>query len=66
MAYGLTVPDLKSPSRARKFAWPRQEAMARMIEAGFTSTAAGSYFGRDHTTALAAVKSVSRRLEAAE
>jgi chromosomal replication initiator protein len=30
--HGLTVPELLGPSRRRKYAWPRQEAMLRMRE----------------------------------
>lgn len=30
--HGLTVSDLLGPSKRRKYAWPRQEAMLRMRE----------------------------------
>ena len=51
--YGVTVADLKGPSRKRRFVVPRQEAMWRCLtELPKTSTEVGRFFGRDHTVAL--------------
>jgi hypothetical protein len=62
--HGLTVADLKGPSRARRCAHPRQEAMWGALKAGYPSTVVGRWFGgRDHSTALWAIKQHERRLQ---
>lgn len=61
-AHGMTVEILRLRTNKRHIAWPRQEAMARMIFAGFSTTAAGAYFDRDHTTAIHAVRAVTKRM----
>lgn len=54
--FGLTLQDLHGPSRHRKVAWPRIIAMALARERGATLKQIGSYFCRDHTTVLNAVR----------
>lgn len=58
---GLTLEELKSPSRERRVAWPRQEAMLRMLEAGASLPRAGRFFDRDHTTVLHAREAAQAR-----
>lgn len=51
--YGITLEEMLSPTRERRVAWPRQEAMALAIR--FTKCSLpviGRSFGRDHTTVL--------------
>jgi chromosomal replication initiator protein len=49
----VTVADLKGPSRQRRCAWPRFEAMYLMHQAGHSLPEIGRFLGnRDHTTAL--------------
>lgn len=58
--HNLTVADLKGPSRERKFAHPRQEAMWLMCQATntdgskrFSRPQIGRFLGgRDHTTVM--------------
>ena len=62
--YGLTLRELDSESRARKYAWPRQLGMALSRElTNRSTTAIGRRYGnRDHTTVIHAVRSVNIRL----
>ncbi len=62
---GLTLEDLKSKCRARRLAWPRQVAMALVRELnGASLPKIGRHFGgRDHTTALWAVRKIKRTAE---
>lgn len=62
----LTVDDLKGPQVARKFAWPRQEAMWHLYESGrYSLPEIGRFLGgRDHTTILKGIRSYERRLSA--
>jgi hypothetical protein len=59
--HGVLLADLRSPSLKHKHARPRQEAMTLMMAAGYSSTQAGGYFGRDHSTALHARRQVEAR-----
>lgn len=56
-AWGITVYDLCSPRRLRKFAWPRFAAMALLYSLPNWSTVmVGKQLGgRDHTTILSGV-----------
>lgn len=55
--HGLAVSDLKSPSRARKYAFPRHEAMFEIRHRLPRSwTQIGVFFNRDHSTAMTAVE----------
>lgn len=59
--YGITVADLEAPSRKKRFAHPRQIAMAlsyRVLKPrGYSSPQIGREFGgRDHTTVLFACR----------
>jgi chromosomal replication initiator protein len=63
-AYGITVDELTSSSRAMRIAWPRQVAIHLVRELTDASlTAIGAAFGgRNHATVLHACKRVSDRL----
>lgn len=62
----LTVEQLKGPSRSRAIAWPRQEAMWRCRQIGKSYPQIGRFFGgRDHTTAIHAIREVERRASTA-
>lgn len=62
-AYGIDVADLRGRDRRRALAILRQDAMAAMKRAGFSTTQIGRYFdGRDHTTVLHAVRMAEKRL----
>jgi chromosomal replication initiation ATPase DnaA len=65
--HGLTLAELLGPSRVRKVAHARQEAMALVHHEHKLSTVrVGQLFGgRDHTTVLHALKQVTARAEAA-
>jgi len=57
--FGVTAKDLKSPSRQRTIAQPRMLAMylaRKHTQAGYTEI--GKYFGRKHSTVIAAEKRV--------
>lgn len=60
---GVDVAKLKGPGRHRKVTLPRHIAMyvARLDGASYPAIARG-FGGRDHTTVLAAVRVVARRL----
>jgi|TARA_R100000482_G_scaffold59558_2_gene21640 chromosomal replication initiation ATPase DnaA len=51
--------DLLGRSRKYDIVWPRSVCMVISQEAGYSSTATGKYFNRDHGTALHAKKTVS-------
>jgi chromosomal replication initiator protein len=63
-AFGVTREELVSPSRAARFAWPRQVAMYLAREyTSETLPAIGERFGgRNHTTVLHAHKRTAERL----
>lgn len=58
----ITVEQIKSMSRKREFAWPRQECMYRMRrETSLSLPQIGRIFDRDHTTVIHAIRAVERR-----
>lgn len=58
----VSVADLKSPARFRCIAWPRQEAMWRMVNEGrWSLPQIGRFFNRDHTTVIWAWRQVEKR-----
>lgn len=63
-AFGLTREQLLSPSRAARFAWPRQVAMylAREHTHATLPAIGRSFGGRDHSTVLHACKRAADRL----
>jgi chromosomal replication initiator protein len=63
-AFGLTREELLSPSRAARFAWPRQVAMylAREHTHATLPAIGRSFGGRDHSTVLHACKRAADRL----
>lgn len=49
----ISLAEIRGPSRVRAVAWPRQDAMRAMIDAGYSTTQIGRFFGgRDHTTVM--------------
>jgi chromosomal replication initiator protein len=62
--YGVTVGELKSPSRAARLSWPRQLAihLAREITGAPLQTIGEAFGGRNHATVLHACKRVEQRL----
>jgi chromosomal replication initiator protein len=62
--YGLTVTELKSPSRAARLSWPRQLAihLARELTGAPLQTIGGAFGGRNHATVLHACKRVEERV----
>jgi chromosomal replication initiator protein len=63
-AFGLTREELLSPSRAARFAWPRQVAMylAREHTHATLPAIGQSFGGRDHSTVLHACKRAADRM----
>ena len=63
-SYGVSVADLKGPSRRKAIVGPRQEAMWRMVETGkWSFPQIARVFNRDHTTVLHGWRQVSKRRE---
>jgi chromosomal replication initiation ATPase DnaA len=66
-AYGLTRDELLGPRLARRYAWPRQIAMALGRELTNQSyTQIGRNFGRDHTTVLRGIRQLAKRADKSE
>ncbi len=64
-AFGVSVADLRSPSRAGGVTWARQVAMYLSRElTDATLPAIGRAFGRNHTTVMHACKRTSERITA--
>lgn len=63
-AFGVTVDQLRGPSRDRRRAWPRQAAFLICRESGaHTYAAIGRRFGdRDHATVLYGVDAAQVRM----
>lgn len=61
--HGLTLEDLKGPSRRQEISQPRQEAMALICaERRWSLPQIGRFFGgRDHTTVLHGARAHERR-----
>ena len=59
--FGLSREELLGASAVRRFAWPRQLAMAIAREDGHSLPKIGRHFGRHHTTVLRAMRAVSSR-----
>jgi chromosomal replication initiation ATPase DnaA len=66
IATELTVADIRGPRRDRAVAWPRQQAMLMMHQAGYSLPMIGRFFKRDHTTILHGVRAAKSRLEGAD
>jgi chromosomal replication initiator protein len=62
--YGVTVAELKSPSRAARLSWPRQLAihLARQLTGAPLQTIGEAFGGRNHATVLHACKRVMDRV----
>ena len=62
--YGISVPELVSPSRAARIVWPRQVAIhvAREFTDGSLTGIGGAFGGRNHATVLHACRRVAERL----
>ena len=59
--FGLSREELLAADPTRRFAWPRQLAMAIAREEGHSLPKIGRHFRRHHTTVLRAMRAVSRR-----
>ena len=64
--WDVTVSELLGKKRTVDIVWPRSVCMVIGQEAGYSSTATGKYFNRDHGTALHAKKTVSDLRETRE
>ena len=64
-ANGLTVAQLKSPLRTRKYAWPRQVLMVKLWrETGRSLSSIGRALGgRDHTTVIHGIRAATARAQ---
>lgn len=63
--HGLTLDDLRSPSRRRPLVLARQEAIHEIRQATTQSLPAiGRFFDRDHTTVIHAIGRHAARLQA--
>jgi chromosomal replication initiator protein len=62
--YGLTVAELKSPSRAARLSWPRHLAihLARELTGASLQAIGEAFGGRNHATVLHACKRVEERV----
>ncbi len=62
--YGVTIAELKSPSRAARVSWPRQLAihLARELTNAPLQTIGEAFGGRNHATVLHACKRVDERV----
>ncbi len=64
-AFGVTLEEMRSPSRAARVAWPRQVAMYLSRElTDETLPAIGAAFGRTHTTVMHACTKTAERIAA--
>jgi chromosomal replication initiator protein len=65
-AFGLSVEELVSPSRAARVAWPRQLAMylARELTNASLPAIGRQFGGRDHATVLHAIRRANERIRA--
>jgi hypothetical protein len=65
LLHGLTETDLRGPSKARRIARARWQAMARIHnELGYSLPKVGKMFSRDHTTVLHGVRQWAAQGEA--
>src|SRR5947208_1568047 len=64
--YGVTVSNLRGPSRARKYAFARFMAMRLLRDAGLSFESIGDYFHRDHGTVIHACERMEELLKLAE
>jgi chromosomal replication initiator protein len=56
---GITLEDMRGPSRKDPIVTARQQAMAAIMATGrFTTTQCGRFFRRDHSTVCHAVRRV--------
>jgi chromosomal replication initiation ATPase DnaA len=64
----IEVADLRGPGRSKRISHIRQQAMAEMLKAGFSTTQVGRFLGgRDHTTVVfGARQHAARSAEAAQ
>lgn len=63
-AHRLTLDEMKTPTQARRIAWPRQEAMAAMRATGrYSYPQIGRFFGMDHTSVIHGVRAHKARQE---
>lgn len=68
LAHGVTMDEMLGPSRARRVAWPRQEAYRRVfdeVRPRLGLTRVGMLFGRDRATVRHGIAQARRRLRLA-
>jgi chromosomal replication initiator protein len=58
--FGVTIPDMLSPSQRRAIAWPRHVAMWVAREQGYSLRTIGYLFRRDYTTVRQALERMAR------
>lgn len=64
-AHGMTLEQLRTPTAARRFSWPRQVALTAMHADGWSNAQAAHYVGlRNHTTTVHARRAVAMRASA--
>jgi chromosomal replication initiation ATPase DnaA len=62
LKHGLTPEQLRTPSTARRFSWPRQEAMHLLRQIGRSYHDIARRLGlKDHTTVIQGVRSYRAR-----
>ena len=62
LKHAVTIEELMGPKRHQRQALPRQEAMFKMRQAGFSFPDIAHFFGRDHTTVMHGVRAHEERM----
>ena len=57
--FEVELEELKTPSRLRKHALPRQIIMKKFVDIGMTTLDAARFFNRDHATVIHACKTIA-------
>lgn len=63
--YGITLADLKSPSRLKRIVHARHEFMAECAAVGRSTPQIGEFLDRDHSTVIHGVRAHKKRQGAA-
>ena len=59
--FGVLPSEIRGTDRSRHLVWPRQEAMRRAHEAGFSYPQIGHVLNRDHTTVIHGARAAEMR-----
>ena len=62
---GLTLAEIKYPTKVASVCEPRQYAFAKVLDAGFSSKAVARFFGMDHTTVISGAKTARAKMDKA-